>query len=151
MALKPIPQHDGVERKRGSIDDLDRTYSVYSNSFSRAFNPVEYAAVTVQLEEELETAIENAREATSEKFLAFYRELLKHHCFKNHRVWISAAMGMASVRVTNLRTGVAVTPEHESWGNRGVYTLICEISQALNWDWAAYLDNKTLVGMEALT
>lgn len=147
MALQPIPQHDGAVRVRGSVPSTEEVRSPYSSHYSRRFNPVEYAAVTVRLEQELEDAIEAANEAASVKFLAFYRELLRPYQVTQHRVWVSAGMGMATVSVTDLRSGETVTPEHEGM-NRGLFLLICEISQALNWPWAAYLDGKTLAGPE---
>ncbi|MCQ4311730.1 hypothetical protein NAV33_07450 [Pseudomonas stutzeri] len=147
MKLLPIPQHDGVERPRGAVDDREVVFGSYSGTGSRRFNPVEYAAQTVALEEELEAAIEAAREATAAKFLAFYRELLKPYRISTHRVVVCAGMGMSTIDVTNLRTGktegVEFLPSH--W-DRGVYALLREISQALNWDWAAYLDGEVIAG-----
>jgi len=147
MALLPITQHDGVERLRGAVDDREVVFSPYSGHGSRRFNPVEYAARSVELENELEAAIESAREAAAAKFLAFYRTLLAPHCIANHRIVISAAMGLATVDVINLRTGETESVESQPC-DRGVYTLLREIDQALNYDWAWHLDGSLLAGPE---
>lgn len=145
MVLLPIPQHDGSERKRGAVGDGEMVFSPYSRTGSRRFNPVEYAARSVALENELEAAIESVREIAAAKFLAFYRELLAPHRIANHRVVIRAAMGLATVDVTSLRTGETESVEFQPC-DRGVYTLLREIDQALNYDWAWHLDGALLAG-----
>lgn len=145
MTLKPIPQHDGEDRERGRVPSLEGTSSPYSHGWSRRFNPVEYSAVAVAIEQELEEKTELLRKEASEKFLAFFRGLVEPYDFTNHRVWISAGMGVASVYVTDLRSGEESSVEYmpDSCA-RGVYLLLQEISQSLDWDWAGYLDRKIL-------
>lgn len=145
MALQPIPQHDGVERERGAVPDSAMYYGNMGGGGSRRFNPVEYAAETQRIIDAMETRVAQAHEAAGVEFLVFFRGLLKAHTFTNHQVYISAGMGCASVYVRDLRTDDKY-PVSDLVGARGVYQLLQEIDQALDWDWAGYLNDKVLAG-----
>jgi hypothetical protein len=114
---------------------------------SRRFNPVEYAAETCRITDAMETRVAEVHEQAGGEFLAFFRELLKDHRTTNHRVYISAGMGCASVYVRHLRSGEQY-PVSDIVGARGVFVLLQEIDQALDWEWAGYLDEAVLAGGE---
>lgn len=145
MALKPIPQHDGAERERGAVPDSAIHYGNMGGYGSRPFNPVEYAAETCRINAAMETRIADAQEQAGNEFLAFFRGLLQGHTVTNHQVYISAGMGASSVYVRNLRTGKEDAVD-DVVAPIGVYVLLQEIDQALDWDWAGYLNGKVLAG-----
>lgn len=126
--------------KRGAVPDTELTQGYTLNSgartYSRRLNPVEAEKVFKKLGDGMEDSIELVRARFAKKFLKYFRKLVKRHNYSRHVITISAAMGLPTVAVD----GVWV----DNKPHRGAYLLLQEVDQALDWDWAAYLDGERL-------
>ena len=126
--------------KRGAVPDCESTpgypLSNGARTSSRRHNPVEASKTFQKLEEQQEDAIERVLERSAKRFLKYFRKLVTSHNYSRHVITISAGMGMCTVQVDG--DWVDNKP------NRGAYLLLQEIDQAMNYDYAHYLDGERL-------
>lgn len=125
---------------RGAVSDneLQRGYPLNSGArtYSRRHNPVEASKAFQKLESQQEDAIERVHERSAKRFLKYFRKLLKRHNYSRHVITVSASMGMCTVDVDG--EWVRNKPPY------GAYLLLQEIDQAMNYDYAHYLDGERL-------
>jgi len=121
-------------------------YSISADGgVSRALNRVERMAQAAKLKQEvakLEDDLERKRDLVNEiiakKYLTFFRRLIAAHNLRNHRVFISACMGKALIKIDN---------KYVSDYNRQfpVIDVLQEIDQMLGCqEWAYHLHNEDI-------
>lgn len=131
--MKLIPIKGAEHIKRGA-NERWHTGNI-SKTPSRGFNPVEQG-VTRKLEADLEAALEKVFKRHAQKFLKQFRKLVAAYKTHNHKIEIVASMGYCIVTVN----GALLQDKPQ----RGMYVLLAEIEQAMNWEWGAYLDGERL-------
>jgi hypothetical protein len=137
MRLEPIPQVDGFDgRKRGAAADW-HTGNV-SGARSRSINPVEHSAAFCELDDELEAAVSAVHERMARRYLAAMRAMPAPYNTSRHVITIRAGMGACHIDVSG-RT----VSDWEGPG-RGLYVLLEEMAQALQWHWAGHLNGECL-------
>ena len=121
-------------------------YSISASGLvSRPLNRVERMAQTTKLEKEvakledvMDRKIARAQQAIAKKYLTFFRRLIAAHNLRNHRVFISACMGKALIKIDN---------KYVSDYNRQfpVIDVLQEIDQMLGCqEWAYHLHNEEI-------
>jgi hypothetical protein len=142
---KPARQHIAPEPLPGVPDYVKRgarhdwhTGNV-SGDTSRSSNALESAPAFQALDDAMQAAIEGVRRQHAQTFLRELRTLLAPYNTSRHAITIDAAMGSCCLKID-----ARLFSEHDSGPARGVYLLLAEITQFLNWDWCAYLDGARL-------
>jgi hypothetical protein len=125
----------GAEHVKRGANNKWHTGNI-SGQQSRGYNAIEAGGVTIKLEHKLDEAVERLHELHSKRFLKYYRKLIAGYKTHNHVIEISANMGDSTIKVNgNLL---------QDYYSRGMFTLLYEIEQTMNWEWSAYLDGEKL-------
>ena len=132
MKPKPIPGAENAPR--GAVNKWH--VGNISGQASRGFNAIEMAGVTDTYESLLEDAIEDVRKHYSTKFLKYFRELVAQYKTHNHEIVFQCGMGLCSILINNTLL--------QYFPSRGIFALLYEIEQTMDWGWGSYLDGEKL-------
>lgn len=137
LALDPIPQRDGFEqRQRGAMTNWH--IGNVSGARSRSGNQVEYSEAFSKLDDSMHEAIAAVHEEFAKRYLSALRSMLAPYNTSRHVITIRAGMGASHIDVSGRMISDWEGPR------RGLYLLLSEMAQALEWDWANYLDGERL-------